>query len=88
CMRLSKIYGVSLVLSMAAVLALGADTATAGPVATISDLGTLPGGTFSVGTGITEPDEVVGYAFTANQQYHAFLYHDGVMHDLGTLPGG
>ncbi|KDB08088.1 extracellular repeat protein, HAF family [Burkholderia sp. lig30] len=85
---LRKIYGVSLVMGITALLALGADRAAADQVLTISDLGTLPGGTFSVGTGITRRDEVVGYALTSSQQYHAFLYRDGVMTDLGALPGG
>lgn len=60
------------------------------------DLGTLPGGSISIGLDINDghgrgrDDEVqiIGYATTASGYYHAFLYSDGTMEDLGTLPGG
>ena len=58
------------------------------------DLGTLAG--FSCATDINDDGWVVGYAHTAdvdslrapNGYHHAFLYRDGVMEDLGTLPQG
>jgi probable HAF family extracellular repeat protein len=61
--------------------------------ASIVDLGTLPGGTYSEGDGINDEGQVVGYATGSNgnsyQLYdHAFIDTDGVMTDLGTLPGG
>ena len=60
---------------------------TARPVhAGMIDLGTLPGGSYSVAYGINAAGQVVGYANTASGLNHAFLY-DGIMHDLGTLPG-
>lgn len=50
----------------------------------ITDLGTL-GGLESKAFGINARGQVVGYAGNANNQYHAFLWQNGVMTDLGTL---
>jgi probable HAF family extracellular repeat protein len=50
------------------------------------DLGTL-GGTASTAAGINDEGEVVGYSTTAAGEYHAFLWRDGVMSDLGAPPG-
>ncbi len=55
---------------------------------TMTDLGTLPGGTYSHAFGINNAGQVVGYANTADHLVRAFLYSDGTMTDLGTLPGG
>jgi probable HAF family extracellular repeat protein len=68
----------------------------------ISDLGTLPGGYKSVGYAINdggkrkleherrgqggESIKVAGYSNTADGSNHAFLYSNGTMSDLGTLP--
>ena len=54
----------------------------------ITDLGTLPGGDFSVAEGINARGQVVGESNTASGATHAFLWEDGRMTDLGTLPGG
>jgi probable HAF family extracellular repeat protein len=62
----------------------------------MQDLGTLQGGTSSFGMGINDgwskgrndDVQVTGYSSTASGFYHAFLYSDGKMEDLGTLPGG
>jgi probable HAF family extracellular repeat protein len=52
---------------------------------TITDLGPL-GGNSSLAHGINDHGQVVGYAFlTNNSSYHAFLYSNGIMQDLGTL---
>jgi probable HAF family extracellular repeat protein len=51
------------------------------------DLGSL-GGTLNEGLAINDLGDVVGDATTTSDRlsYHAFLWHDGVMADLGTLP--
>ena len=46
------------------------------------DLGTLPGGTYSLARAINGSGHVVGWS-----GLHAFLYRDGQMIDLGALPG-
>lgn len=53
----------------------------------ITDLGTL-GGTSSEAAGVNNLGEVVGASTTATGVSHAFLYRNGLMFDLGTLPGG
>jgi probable HAF family extracellular repeat protein len=54
----------------------------------ITDLGTLPGGSVSVGIDINRAGQVTGEAGVAGGDFHAFLYSHGTMQDLGTLPGG
>lgn len=51
------------------------------------------GGIFGFVTGLNNRDAVVGYASTGggsvvDQQYHAFVYQDGRIRDLGTLRKG
>ncbi len=52
----------------------------------ITDLGTL-GGNFSQPTAINLRGQITGYSFDAAGDYHAFLWQNGAMHDLGTLAG-
>lgn len=54
--------------------------------AMITDLGTL-GGIDSKAFGINASGQVVGYAATADNRQHAFLWSNGAMTDLGVLPG-
>ncbi|MCL5103009.1 MAG: PEP-CTERM sorting domain-containing protein [Armatimonadetes bacterium] len=55
---------------------------------TMHDLGSLPGYPNSVATGINDLGDVVGYLRPAggSADYHAFLYKNGKMTDLGTIP--
>jgi len=58
-----------------------------------SELVPTLGGEFSFITGLNNLDGVVGWASNAtgsvnDPNYHAILYRDGRLHDLGTLPGG
>ena len=53
----------------------------------IIDLGTLPDGIESVPTGINDSGQVVGYSLTGANVHSAFLYSDGLMSNLGVLPG-
>jgi len=50
------------------------------------DLGTL-GGAKSLALGINKNNEVVGATQTADGLWHAFLWANGQMNDLGVLPG-
>lgn len=60
------------------------------------DLGTLPGGSFSAATGINRRGQVAGFShvdtpagppFPFDVEQHGFFWENGVMIDLGTLPG-
>jgi probable HAF family extracellular repeat protein len=53
----------------------------------IHDIGTL-GGLHSTANSINIGNQVVGWAEIADQSTAAFLFDNGVMHDLGMLPGG
>ncbi|HEX6805227.1 MAG TPA: hypothetical protein VF133_16225 [Terriglobales bacterium] len=69
-------------------LALLIDPAIFAQTYTITDLGTLPGGTYSVARGINARGEVTGVSDTSTGAVHAFIFSNGNMQDLGTLPGG
>jgi len=54
------------------------------PRYTVTDLGVLPGATVSGASGINNRGDVVGLSGAERRDLrHAFLYHDGVMTDLG-----
>lgn len=53
---------------------------------TVTDLGTL-GGAQSIAFSINNAGQVTGYALTASNATHAFLYSAGTMNDIGTLGG-
>ena len=74
-------------LAVCVLLLAGSMQGRANPAAyTIKDLGTLGGGD-SRAYSINDRGQVVGGSTTTGSITHAFLY-DGIMHDLGTLPGG
>lgn len=61
------------------------------PAYTVADLGTLNGSpacTCFFGTSIGDNGHVVGRFSGEADQYHAFLWRDGVMIDIGSLGGG
>src|SRR5262245_2676447 len=51
-------------------------------------LAPLPGGTVITAYGINTSGRVVGASETLNGERHAFLWHNGVTTDLGSLGGG
>jgi probable HAF family extracellular repeat protein len=53
----------------------------------MEDLGTLPGGSSSIGNAINQSGEVAGLSSISVGNSHAFLYSHGYLQDLGTLPG-
>lgn len=56
---------------------------------TITDLGTLPGGTSSTAIAVNQAGQVVGDStYDGLGTEHAFLYSNGTMTDLGTLDAG
>jgi probable HAF family extracellular repeat protein len=65
-----------------------AQAQTQPPTYTITDLGTLIGGTYSVGRATNSAGQVVGRADDAGGNDHAFSWRNGVITDLGLLPGG
>lgn len=50
-----------------------------------TELGTLPGGTYSAGYNLSSNGLMTGDADIANGDNHAFLYDSGGMHDLGSF---
>jgi probable HAF family extracellular repeat protein len=54
----------------------------------VLDLGTLPGGTYSISTGINNNGEVIGQSTLNNDSAnHGFIYSHGKMIDLGSFDG-
>jgi probable HAF family extracellular repeat protein len=71
-------------------VAAGAQAATQPAKYRIIDLGTLPGGSNSRARAINNHGDIVGQSDTADGQDHlrAVRWRDGVITNLGTLPGG
>jgi len=53
----------------------------------MTDLGTLPGGSFSVAVGINVADQIAGDADVPGGEPHAVLWDHGSLIDLGMPPG-
>src|SRR5260370_12706892 len=86
--RISRGLHVGRILMVFTLLCAAALQPAFGQSFTVKDLGTLPGGIFSVARGINEHGQVVGFSETNGlSQSHAFLFENGAMVDLGTLPG-
>jgi probable HAF family extracellular repeat protein len=73
--------------TLAACLLLGLVPSCLAQNYSVTDLGTLPGGMRSVGLGINEEGQVVGFSDRGVPGFHAFLFNGGSMMDLGTLGG-
>ena len=66
--------------------AMGKKPGAGGSGITIVDLGTL-GGPSSMAHGINDLYQIVGFSTTTGGAGHGFLWVDGILTDLGTLPG-
>lgn len=79
-LRLSRLFSLALIAVFSAF-------AEATPVYTITDLGTL-GGTATTPYAINIYGQITGQSTMAgNTTYHAFLYSEGIMIDIGTMDG-
>src|SRR5215211_3543219 len=86
---MKRMISKAVLLSMVVAVLVGAHPASA--QLSITDLGTLPGGDSfdsSTASGINDRGQIVGQSDTPSFELHAFLWEDGKMSDLGTLPGG
>src|SRR6266480_2655568 len=72
------VAGLTALITTAPAIAARAYTAT--PLGPVS-------GPVSEGLAINDAGQVTGRTFISFSVYHAFLYSDGVIHDLGTLGG-
>jgi probable HAF family extracellular repeat protein len=54
---------------------------------TMTDIGTIDGGTASVANGINDAGVVIGNSDTASSDERGFIYHNGTITDIGTLGG-
>jgi probable HAF family extracellular repeat protein len=79
------VIGIALVTVIAAA-PLRAPAASAQPEYSVADLGTLGGGTIALG--INDKTQAVGGSVLAGGSFHAFVFQQGALSDLGTLPGG
>ena len=80
------IQHVAIVLSVLCLAFSGVRVVSAKVSYTVTDLGTLPGGAYGGASCISNSGYVAGAGNSANSSNHAFLYSNGTMTDLGTLP--
>jgi probable HAF family extracellular repeat protein len=59
-----------------------------GRVVSLGHLGSFPQGNITTANAINDHGRIVGSSTTTSGEQHAFLWQDGRMIDLGTLPGG
>jgi probable HAF family extracellular repeat protein len=86
--RTALLVAAALLVSLIASLVVIADASALTRRYQVSSLGTL-GGSSSAAADINDDGEVVGSSMIGNDAAtHAFLYDDGQLDDLGTLPGG
>jgi probable HAF family extracellular repeat protein len=64
-----------------------AAAALTGP-SSVTDLGTLPGGTSSAAYAVNDQGQIVGYSSAGDGGNHAVLFANGTVTDLGRLPDG
>lgn len=76
-----------LLLGAGMLIAVTASPASSQATYSITDLNTLPNGSYSFPSAINNSGQVTGFGDVATGQFHAFLYISGTMIDLGTLPG-
>ncbi len=85
--RLARFFATfSLVLASAILTPTPRAQSSPGPY-TLTDLGTL-GGLSAQANDMNEHGQITGYATLSSNQSRAFLWDDGQMTHLGTLPGG
>lgn len=79
-----------------AALALLPGVAQAAPSYTLTEIGTFPGGTYSIGTGVNDSGQVTGTSYTGDgkptgtvdtSRKDGFLYQNGTMTYISTLGG-
>jgi probable HAF family extracellular repeat protein len=87
-MRILRVLGVTTTLAFAALAVPAAIAATTTARYTITDLGALGTGDFSVATAVNNAGVVVGYSNPTPSTTHAFRWRNGTLTDLGTNPGG
>src|SRR5215470_16992481 len=89
CSQFGREHYVRRTLIVFASLLVAASPAAVGQNFTVTDLGTLPHGFFSVARGINNRGQIVGDSETNGLfQPHVFLVRRGPMVDLGILSGG
>ena len=87
-MHAHRVLGATALLVLAALAVPAAYAATGTARYTVTDLGALGTGDFSVATAVNNAGQVVGYSNPTATTTHAFRWSNGTLTDLGTNPGG